>query len=554
MRDKQLRTCLRQSPTAIVKARRDPALRAGEDVLKSGPATMHSSPSNARRLPPRLALLVAVALWLATASSRAQSIALPWSSHGHDPQHSGLSLVASQPLTRIVWQTPVDLAPQYSNGTTLYAHYGSPLITRQNTVIVPVKTGPSDGFRVEGRSAADGSLKWTQPTDYTLPSYNWVPSYGVALTPKNRVYFPGAGGTVYFRDAPDAVSGATGQLAFYGLANYQADPATFASRVRINTPLTSDRYGNIFFGFQVNGSTTPVLESGIARIAEDGTGTWIAAHTAADDAGIAKVVMNCAPALSNDHKTLYVAVSSGDFSGGYLVAINSSTLAPISKVRLKDVRNPGNDALLTDSGSSCPTVGPDGDVYYGVLESPFGSNRYRGWLLHFDKDLAQTKPAGAFGWDDTVSIVPSSLVAAYHGAAKYLLLTKYNNYVVGGGGGDNRVAILDPNDTMTDPQSTATVMKEIATALGPTADIEYPSVPTAVREWCVNTVAVDPFTKSAIVHSEDGKIYRWDFASNTLMQPLTLTAGIGEAYTPSVIGVDGTVYVIANAILFAIGK
>jgi hypothetical protein len=33
-----------------------------------------------------------------------------------------------------------------------------------------------------------------------------------------------------------------------------------------------------------------------------------------------------------------------------------------------------------------------------------------------------------------------------------------------------------------------------------------------------------------------------------------LTAGIGEAYTPSVIAVDGTVYVIANAILFAIGE
>ena len=46
----------------------------------------------------------------------------------------------------------------------------------------------------------------------------------------------------------------------------------------------------------------------------------------------------------------------------------------------------------------------------------------------------------------------------------------------------------------------------------------------------------------------------WDFATNTLTQTLTLTAGIGEAYTPSVIGVDGTVYVIANAILFAIGQ
>ena len=75
-----------------------------------------------------------------------------------------------------------------------------------------------------------------------------------------------------------------------------------------------------------------------------------------------------------------------------------------------------------------------------------------------------------------------------------------------------------------------------------------------MREWCVNTVAIDAAKHSAIVHSEDGKIYRWDFHTNTLIEPLTLTAGIGEAYTPSVIGVDGTVYVIANAILFAIGE
>ena len=97
-------------------------------------------------------------------------------------------------------------------------------------------------------------------------------------------------------------------------------------------------------------------------------------------------------------------------------------------------------------------------------------------------------------------------------------------------------------------------MKEILTVKGVTPDDEYPTTPGAVREWCVNTVAIDTAKKSAIVHSEDGKVYRWDFATNTLIEPLTLTPGIGEAYTPSVIGVDGTVYVIANAILFAIGE
>jgi hypothetical protein len=42
--------------------------------------------------------------------------------------------------------------------------------------------------------------------------------------------------------------------------------------------------------------------------------------------------------------------------------------------------------------------------------------------------LSQQKIPGGFGWDDTASIVDASLVASYHGASKYLLMTKYNNY------------------------------------------------------------------------------------------------------------------------------
>jgi hypothetical protein len=33
-----------------------------------------------------------------------------------------------------------------------------------------------------------------------------------------------------------------------------------------------------------------------------------------------------------------------------------------------------------------------------------------------------------------------------------------------------------------------------------------------------------------------------------------LTSGIGEAYTPTVVGPDGTVYAINNATLFAVGR
>jgi hypothetical protein len=70
-----------------------------------------------------------------------------------------------------------------------------------------------------------------------------------------------------------------------------------------------------------------------------------------------------------------------------------------------------------------------------------------------------------------------------------------------------------------------------------------------VREWCINTAAVDPSTKSVMVNSEDGMLYGWDLTTNTLSQVVTLSPGVGEAYTPIVIGPDGTVYAINQAIV-----
>jgi hypothetical protein len=65
---------------------------------------------------------------------------------------------------------------------------------------------------------------------------------------------------------------------------------------------------------------------------------------------------------------------------------------------------------------------------------------------------------------------------------------------------------------------------------------------------------VDPATNSILANSEDGRLYRWDLTTNTLIQAITLTTGIGEAYTPTLIGADGTVYAINNATLFAVGQ
>jgi hypothetical protein len=479
-----------------------------------------------------------------------------WEGYAMGPQHTALSAVGSQPLNAIRWQTPVDLHPQYRSGD-LYIHYGSPAVTTANTVIVPVKTGTSDGFEVNAFNGSTGDLLWTRTTDYQLPpSPGWTPSYGPVLTLAGRYYFPGNGGTVDYTNDPDGTGTVAGQFAFFGLGNYTTNPTAFNNTVFISTPLTADAAGNIYFGFQVTGANPQNLTSGLARIAPNGTGTWVSAQTMLGDTNANdRVVDNCAPAVSNDGQTVYVAVNNG--STGSLVALNSTTLAVQHRVALMDPS--GSAAFLPDVGTASPTVGPDGDVYMGVLENPFPSNHDRGWLLHFSADLSQPKTIGAFGWDDTASIVPAGMVPSYTGSSTYLLMTKYNNYAgvsYAGVSGDgvNKIAILDPNATMTDPITGRTVMNEVLTIAGVTPDEEFiASHPNAVREWCINNAVVDPATDSVLANSEDGRLYRWDLTTNTFTQSITLTSGVGEAYTPTLIGADGAVYAINNAILFAVG-
>ena len=85
--------------------------------------------------------------------------------------------------------------------------------------------------------------------------------------------------------------------------------------------------------------------------------------------------------------------------------------------------------------------------------------------------------------------------------------------------------------------------------LGPTAD---PAVSGGVKEWCINSAAVDPATSSVLVNSEDGILYRWDLSTNQLSQQIRLTDGLGQAYTPTAVGADGAVYAISNATLFSV--
>lgn len=62
---------------------------------------------------------------------------------------------------------------------------------------------------------------------------------------------------------------------------------------------------------------------------------------------------------------------------------------------------------------------------------------------------------------------------------------------------------------------------------------------------------VDPADDSVIVNSEAGTVYRWDLATNKLAEQLHLNAPRTEAYTPTLIGPDGTVYAMNNATLYS---
>lgn len=479
-----------------------------------------------------------------------------WPNFGRDVQHAAQGAVATQALSRIVWQTPVDLVPPYLSGNVLHIHYGSPVMSAHDTVLVPVKLQRDSGFRVEARAGANGALLWQADTDYVLPAHDWTPSYNTALTPGNRVYFPGAGGKVFFRDNVDAAAGTVDFAVFFGREAYEAARAVYDANVTINTPVTVDPAGNVYFGFIVTGPTPLGLTSGIARVAPDGSGAWVGARAASGNAAIAKVATNSGPALSPDYSTLYVAVNNTptppERATGMLLALDARSLATRNAVAL---RNPnGGSSWVNDNGSASPSVGPDGDVYFGTLEGDAPAHNFRGWLLHFDATLAQAKLPGSFGWDQTVSFAPAGMVPQYAGTASYLVVSKYNNYFgVGSGNGRNQMAILDPAQGQADAITPGvTVMREVLTILGPTQQTGLP--PGAVREWCVNTTAVDPATSSVLVNSEDGRLYRWHLPSNSLTQSVRFNNGYAESYTPTAIGPDGKVYAINNATLFAVGQ
>jgi Bacterial Ig-like domain (group 3) len=491
--------------------------------------------------------------------------AMAQSSFAGNAQHTANYSTAAQNLNAVHWTTSIDL-----NNTGGFAHYGAPVLTPANTIFVPVKTGVGSGFKINAYNAGTGAAIYSLNTDYVAPSSEWIVPYQPTLATNSvetRLYYPGAGGTIYYVNNVDSAShGAPVQQVFYtSLASYQVNASNFNSTVFIDTPITADSAGNVFFGFRVQGTAPAPLnttQSGYARVDPNGNATYVLAGTAAGDANIVFDSHSAAPAISNDQSTLYVVVKSAtaDSSYGYLLGLNASTLATKYKVFLNDPRsNNANPATILDISTASPMVGPDNDVYFGIYGNP--ANGSRGFLLHFSSDLTVEKAPGGFGWDYTPGAVPASMVASYTGPSTYLLLTKYNNYANAGtdsADGVNRVAVLDPNSTEVDAHASSNgmlIMREVLTVIGPTADYENrsSSLPFAVREWCINTPGVNPPTNSVFFPSEDGILYRWNLATNSLDQFVTLNVGLGEPYVPTIVGPDGTVFTLNGGGFSAVG-
>ncbi len=453
------------------------------------------------------------------------------------------------------------------------------MITPANTVVygyrytTTVSGSPDyDNWSVLAKTASTGASLWTMNTDFSgviVYPNGWTSVFPITLFQFSKANTRGvaaaaAGGSIMVRASADAATSTTNRLVFYTtLADYNTNAASYAP-IKINTPLTADRSGNIYFGYEVTGSIPSKLANlgtgGIVKInATTGKAVFESVQAMGFDSSLSRSAMNAAPALSASEGSVYVALTGGN---PWLAELSTSTLAPMAEVQLIDPSN-GGDVGLVDQSSASPMVGPDGHVFMGV----FG-NQYReshGWMVQYDGNLNANNasgvrwPTGAFGWDDTAVVVPSNIVPSYKGTASYLILTKYNNYDMGGDAGadgSNKVAVLDPtsNSITRDRQSGIPVMNEVITVVGVTKTNDDPNHPNAVNEWCINSAAIDIPKKSAIINCEDGHMYRWSFVSNSLVENLDLEPPTSEAYTMTAIGPDGQIYVLNNCVLFAIGS
>jgi hypothetical protein len=163
----------------------------------------------------------------------------------------------------------------------------------------------------------------------------------------------------------------------------------------------------VFFGFRVQQIPPAPLNTtndGFARLDSAGNGSYVLAGAAAADTRIYRDSHNCAPALSTDGATLYVPVKAATSGYAYLLGLDSVTLTTKFRVFLRDPRN-GLNASVLDISTASPLVGPDGDVFFGVIA--IRAMARGDSLLHFSANL-QTNKLPRLRLGNTAAIVPAN--------------------------------------------------------------------------------------------------------------------------------------------------
>src|ERR1043166_2815783 len=102
-------------------------------------------------------------------------------------QHTAQFPVRAQHMNRVLWSASVDVTYSASS-----SHYGAPLITASNTIIVPTVINGSVGdissvrYSIKAYEGGTGRLKYTLTNDYKPPALplspgQWWPVYQPVL-------------------------------------------------------------------------------------------------------------------------------------------------------------------------------------------------------------------------------------------------------------------------------------------------------------------------------------------------------------------------------------
>jgi outer membrane protein assembly factor BamB len=221
---------------------------------------------------------------------------------------------------------------------------------------------------------------------------------------------------------------------------------------------------------------------------------------------------------------------------------------------------------ILDSGTSSPTVLPDGSIVFGAYTR---YNIARGHLFKFSRS-GQFQAFFDFGWDDTLAVVRRD-------GDDFSIVMKDNHYDEEGGfycnptGTPNSAIVCDSTGIPAGPFFITQLDKNLVPEWkfkstetrdchrlpdGTVSCVDDGLHPNGF-EWCINAPAVDG-DGNVYVASEDGNIYVIDQGHSgvftTPKAKLFTNLAVGAAYTPYSIDPQGRGYAQNNGHLFVVGE